>query len=88
MRDGYEKVKSRESARANERQKMFEEHHGSNNAFVRKHEAMAATLAGKMPNLEGRYMNFNAEMMNNGMHAQEFARELTHGLDEKAFPVK
>lgn len=81
-------VKSREGVRANERQKMFEEHHRSNNAFVREHEAMTATMGGKMPNLEGKYMNFNAEMVNNGMHAQEFGREVTAGLDKKAFPVK
>lgn len=49
---------------------------------------MTATMAGKAPNLEGKYMNFNAEMMNTGMHAQEFGRELTAGLDKKAFPVK
>jgi hypothetical protein len=88
MKDGYEKVKSRESARANERQNMFESRHESDNAFVRKHQAMSATMGGKEPNLEGKYMNFNAEMMNNGMHAQEFGRELTAGLDKKAFPVK
>ena len=88
MRDGYEKVKSRESVRANERQRMLESHHGSNNAFVREHEAMSATMAGKAPNLEGRLMNFNSEMMNTGEHAQSFGRELTAGLDKKAFPVK
>lgn len=88
MRDGYEKVKPRESVRANERQKMFEAHHKSNNAFVREHEAMTATMGGKSPNLEGKYMNFNAEMVNNGAHAQEFGRSLTAGLDKKAFPVK
>jgi len=81
-------AKSRESARANERQKMFEKHHGSNNAFVREHEAMTATMGGKAPNLEGRLMNFNAEMMNTGEHAQEFGRNLTAGLDKKAYPVK
>jgi hypothetical protein len=88
MKDGYEMVKSREGVRANERQKIFEAHHKSANAFVREHEAMTATLGGKMPDLEGKYMNFNAEMMNNGMHAQEFGREATVGLDKKAFPVK
>lgn len=88
MKDGYEMAKSREGARANERQKMLEGHHEHNNAFVRKHEAMLATMGGKAPNLEGKYMNFNAEMVNNGAHAQEFGRELTAGLDKKAYPVK
>jgi len=81
-------VKSREGARANERQKMFEARHSSDNAFVREHEAMTAVMGGKAPNLEGKYMNFNAQMVNNGGHAQEFGRELTAGLDKKAFPVK
>lgn len=88
MKDGYEKVRSRESVRANERQKHFEEHHNHNNAFVREHEAMTATMAAKAPNLEARYMNFDSCMISDGMHAQEFARDLTHGLDKKAFPVK
>jgi hypothetical protein len=88
MKDGYETVKSRESARANERQKMFEARHNNDNAFVRSHEAMTATMGGKAPNLEGKYMNFNAEMMNTGAHAQEFGRNLTAGLDKKAYPVK
>lgn len=88
MKDGYEKVRSRESVRANERQKMFEARHKSDNAFVREHEAMLASMHGKAPNLEGKYMNYNAEMVNDGHHAQEFGRELTASLDKKAFPVK
>ena len=49
---------------------------------------MTASMGGKAPNLEGRLMNFNAEMMNTGEHAQSFGRELTAGLDKKAYPVK
>lgn len=67
---------------------MFEAHHKSNNAFVREHEAMTASMGGKSPKLDGRLMNFNAEMMNTGEHAQDFGRSLTAGLDKKAFPVK
>jgi hypothetical protein len=67
---------------------MFEEHHNRNNSFVREHEAMTATMGGKAPNLEDKSMHFNAYMCNNGAHAQEFGRELTAGLDKKAFPVK
>lgn len=88
MKNGYSMVKSRESVRANERQKMFEKDHKFNDQFVRQHEAMTASMAGKAPNLESRYMHFDAEMVNDGDHAKEFGRELTSGLDKKAFPVK
>lgn len=49
---------------------------------------MIAPMAGKAPNLEGKYMNLDSCMMNNGDHAQKFGRELTAGLDKKAYPVK
>ena len=87
MKDEYS-MKSRESVRANERQRMMESAHSSNNAFVKSHEAMTATMAGKAPNLEARYMNFDSCMVSDGEHAQSFARELTSGLDKKAYPVK
>lgn len=67
---------------------MFERDHASNNAFVRKHEAMTASMGGKAPNLEDKSMHFNAYMCNNGEHAQELARDLAGPLDKKAFPVK
>lgn len=88
MNDGYSKMKSRESSRANERQKMMESAHSSNNEFVKKQQAMTASMGGKAPNLDGMYMNFDSCMINNGAHAQDFGRELTSGLDKKAFPVK
>src|SRR5258708_5411631 len=43
MNDGYGKIKSRENVRANERQKIFEEAHKNNNAFIKEHGAMLAT---------------------------------------------
>jgi len=67
---------------------MFERDHEGNNAFVRKHEAMTASMGGKAPNLESRYMNFDSCMVSDGEHAQEFARDLARPLDKKAFPVK
>ena len=88
MRDGYEKAKGRESMRANQRQKMFEAHHNESNAFVKHHEAMLATMGAKAPNLEEKYMEFDACMISDGEHAQEFGRQLTKGLDDKAYPVK
>jgi hypothetical protein len=88
MNDGYGKMNSRESVRANSRQKMMEAAHSSNNAFVRTHEAMTAVMGGKAPNLKEEAMHFNAYMCNNGEHAQDFARDLTAGLDKKAYPVK
>ena len=88
MNDGYEKMQSRESARANKRQSAFEADHSSNNAFVKSHEAMTAVMGGHAPKLEAKYMYFDAEMVSDGMHAQELGRDLTTGLDKKAFPVK
>jgi hypothetical protein len=88
MKDGYEMTRNREAARSNERQRIFEAQHTSNNAFVREHEAMTATMGAKAPDLQSRYMNFDSNMVSDGLHAQEFARGLTHGLDKKAFPVK
>lgn len=55
---------------------------------MKKQQAMVAPMSGKAPNLDGMYMNFDSCMVNNGSHAQEFGRELTAGLDKKAFPVK
>lgn len=73
---------------ANQRQKMYESEHSSNNAFVRKQQSMLATMGGKAPNLEARYMNFDACMINEGEHAQELGRKLTSSMDKKAYPVK
>jgi hypothetical protein len=33
-------------------------------------------------------MKFDACMVSNGAHAQEFAKELTRGIDHEAFPVR
>lgn len=67
---------------------MEEAQHSSSDSFVKSQEAKLARMGGRAPRLEEKDMEFNAEMMNDGMHAQEFARELTKGLDKEAFPVK
>lgn len=43
---------------------------------------------GKTPSMEERYFYFDACMMNNGAHAQEFAKSLTSNIDHAAFPVR
>lgn len=55
---------------------------------MREHQAMTAVMGAKAPNLEERYMNFDSCMISDGEHAQSFGRELTAGLDKKAYPVK
>lgn len=62
--------------------------HNQNDAFVKRQGEELKKMAGKAPELDGKYMIFNAEMVNNGKHAQELGRKLTKGLDKKAFPVK
>lgn len=69
--------------------KMNEAQHNANNAFVKKHEAMAASMGMKKSvMLDEKYMKFDSCMISDGEHAQEFGRKLTAGIDEKAFPVK
>lgn len=62
--------------------------HDANNAFVKSQQAKTAGMGAKSPSLDSKYMKFNQEMINNGEHAQSFARSLTSGLDKTAFPVK
>jgi hypothetical protein len=68
---------------------MYQSEHNANDAFVKKHQAMAATMGMKTSvNLDEKYMRFDSCMVSDGEHAQEFGRKLTAGIDEKAFPVK
>lgn len=69
-------------------QSKFQSEHSSNNAFVKKQEAVLASMGMKPANLQEKYMHFDACMINDGEHAQSFARDLTAGLDKKAYPVK
>jgi len=88
MKDRYDGVKGKESASANSRQARLEAEHNAKDAFVKKTQADQARFAGKAPNLKKESMEFNAYMCNNGAHAQDFARDLTKGLDKTAFPLK
>jgi len=67
---------------------MEEAQHSGTDSFVKSQEARLAKLGGRAPRLEEKDMMFDAEMMNNGAHAQELGRALTKGLDKEAFPVK
>jgi len=62
--------------------------HDSADAFVKAEQAKVKGKGGKAPMMEAKYSNFDAEMMNNGRHAQELAVKLTAGLDKVAFPVR
>ena len=68
--------------------KKQEAMHKADNAFVKKNQQALMSKGMKAPKLEEKYMNFDACMTNNGEYAQEFARDVTVGLDKEAFPVK
>ena len=87
--DRYDGIPGKEAAHLSRMSKMNEAQHNANNAFVKKHEAVAAAMGmKKVVHLDEKYMRFDQCMISDGEHAQEFARHLTKGLDEKAFPVK
>ena len=88
MKDRYDGAPGKDAAIQNTRQKRFEAEHNVKDAFVKRQQNELAKYAGKHPKLEGKAMEFNAYMCNNGMHAQELAKELVHGIDEVAFPVR
>lgn len=68
---------------------MYQNEHSSNNAFVKRNENALESLGMKKEvHLDAKYMKFDQCMISDGEHAQSFARELTAGLDKKAFPVK
>lgn len=66
----------------------LQEIHNSKDEFVKRQQAETAMMGGRNPRLSEKSMHMNAYMCNNGEHAKEFGRELTAGLDKKAFPVK
>lgn len=88
MKDRYDRMPGKEAAIANSRQKRLQSEHDDANAFVKKKQNELDSMAGRAPNLMQEAMCTNAYMTNNGMHAKEFGRELTSGLDKKAFPVR
>ena len=88
MRDRYDGSRSKEASMAKTRQSRFEAEHSATNQFVRKVQNEQAAHAGRTPNLKGESLEFSSYMCNNGMHAQELAKDITKGLDPVAFPVK
>lgn len=88
MKDRYDGSPGKEASMANTRQTRYEAEHSAKDAFVKKVQAQQAAHAGRAPNLKGESMHFNAYMCNDGMHAQELARDITKGLDPVAYPLK
>lgn len=86
MKDRYDGNPGKESAMMNERKRRLEEKHMERNAFVKKKQAEIEKYAGRHPEMEGRLMDFNAQMQNNGAYAQKFGAKLTEGMDRVAFP--
>ena len=78
----------KEAEIAMNRHRMEQEQYNSKQAFVKKQQAEVKSMQGRPPKLEERDMHFDACMMNEGEHAQEYGRSLTAGLDKKAYPVK
>lgn len=88
MKNRYDGSPSKEAAIAKVRQNRYQSEHNANNQFVKKVQNEQARHGGRLPNLKGEAMEFNAYMCNDGEHAQELARDVTAGLDKVAFPVK
>ena len=56
--------------------------------MVKANQEKVAKYASKDPVLNDKYKKLNAEMTNTGAAAQRFAKILTSGIDQTAFPVK
>jgi len=87
-RKDYTLRNGKDASMANRRHGMEESQHDGSNSFVRAEQHKTKHMGGKEPRMDGRYMEFDACMVNNGEHAQEFAKELTKGIDHEAFPVR
>ena len=88
MKNRYDNNPGKDAAIANVRHGRLEAEHSMNDSFVKKQQAELSRYAGRAPKMNGEMMDFCAYMSNNGMHAQDFAVEVTKGLDKVAFPVK
>jgi len=86
--DRYDGNPGKERVVANVRQQRMEAEHSAKDAFVKKVQAQQAKHQGVPPDLKPEAMRFNAYQCNNGMHAQELARDVTAGMDKVAFPLK
>jgi hypothetical protein len=78
----------KEAQITNNRQRMAETQHSESDSFVKAEQAKTKKYAGRAPIMEERFYEFNANMMNNGEHAQRLAKEMTAGIDHDAFPVR
>jgi hypothetical protein len=87
MKSRYDGAPGKDAVIANVRQKRFEAEHSGKDSFVKKQQAMLAKMGGKSPDMMPELMEFNANMANNGAHAQRLAVSLTKGLDKVAYPV-
>lgn len=90
MKDKYyqDRSNTKESSRGRSEHSMQERSHAEKDMMVKRGQDAMKSMGGRAPRLSGNAMDFNAYQCNNGTHAQEFAKELTRGLDEKAFPVR
>src|SRR5690606_17633159 len=78
----------KEAQITNNRQRMAQSQHSDSDSFVKAEQAKTKKYAGKAPIMEDKYYMFNANMMNNGEHAQRLAKNLTSDIDHDAFPVR
>jgi len=88
MKSRYDRAPGKEAAIAKVRQNRYEMEHREKNDFVKKVQNEQAVHGGRVPNLKAESMEFSSYMCNDGMHAQELARDLTANIDHIAFPVK
>lgn len=84
----YTNMPKRETGKERAMQARLDAQHEANNSFVKKNQTELSRYAGKPPKLPEAAQKFDAYMCNNGTNAQEFARDLTKGMDKTAFPVK
>lgn len=87
MKSRYDGAPGKDAALLNKRQSRYEAEHSAKNAFVKREQAALDKYAGRKPNMKNEFMEFNANMMNDGAHAQRLGRQLTAGIDHVAFPV-
>jgi hypothetical protein len=80
--------KMNQVSRINGQHRKMEAEVRDNNAFVKRSQNERSKMSGKAPVMSEDLMQTNAVQVNTGAHAERLARELTKGLDKKAFPVK
>ena len=89
MKSRYDGIPGKEAGRLSKMDRMYQSEHSESNSFVKKGQNALESLGMKKEvHLNEKYMRMDQCMISDGEHAQKFARELTGGLDKKAFPVK